>query len=238
MAEGEAKDANLGLRIVVAVLVTTLVGGFDILLARAVAAAHATGDYRETPGEVLSSAVRRVRHTGNDSDTFAVVVSYAYSVDGRPYEGHRYEATESSQSGSWAAETVARLGAGVAVPVYYDAADPSRAVLVRGVNGSDILWPLMLVPFNLMVFGLWSGVWLVGRSLAARRPYIDPAPGPWTWALLAMGLSALVLTAIVAIAFSTHPPLAVVEVAWALVPVLSLAAFVAARLRGARTRIL
>src|SRR5262249_46590298 len=121
MADGEA-NGSLGLRIVVALLMTALVGAFDFWLGRAVAAAHATGGYRETRGTILWSAVRTERpRRHSQQHAYAVAVSYAYSVDARRYQGHRYEATDSSQSGSWAAETVARLGAGVVVPVYYDA---------------------------------------------------------------------------------------------------------------------
>jgi hypothetical protein len=211
----ERATASLGARIVVGVFLTLLVGLFDVFLAKGVVVAWGTRGWVAAEGRILASAVTRsYRHRGRSQK--GVAVSYEYWSQGYRRQGTRYAPNDpGTSSGSWAEDVVAALPPGKAVTVYVDPGDPRQATLKRGVQGGDLLWPLLLVPFNLMVLGVWSGVALVLRARREGRPYVESKTlSPRVAALVTTGVAALVAMIFVAMVFGLEPELSIAAGAW------------------------
>jgi hypothetical protein len=214
---------GLGSRVGVGVVLTLLVGTFDVMLARGVVVAWGTRGYVAAEGRVLSSSVTRSRRRRAQTQ-HGIAISYEYWAQGRRWTGTRYAANDpGTSSGDWAQDLVATLPPGKPVTVYVDPGDPSQAVLEHGVQGGDLMWPLLLVPFNLMVLGVWWGVVLVARANLENRPYTEPKTlSPRVAALVATGVAAMVSMMIVAVGFGLEPDLSVVAVAWVATPLVGL----------------
>jgi hypothetical protein len=102
--------------------------------------ADATTSWPNTKGVILSSKVkeppRSSSGSGRTQATHVPRIRYTYTVNGRKYEGSRH--TIGHVKGKTASEElVARFPKGKIVTVYYDPKDPSQAVLVRGMGGSN-----------------------------------------------------------------------------------------------------
>jgi hypothetical protein len=224
---------GLGSRVSVAVVLTLLVGTFDVLLAQGVVTAWGTRGYVEAEGRILSSAVTRARRVEDQGQ--GIAISYEYWTHGRRWEGTRYAPNDPGRSsGSWAEDLVATLPPGKGVTVYVDPADPSQATLRRGVQGGDLLWPLLLVPFNLMMLGIWWGVVLVLRARRENRPYVEQKTlTPGVSALVATGAAAFVSMFVVAAGFGLEPDLPVVAAAWIATPLVGVLVGLRAQRRSA-----
>ncbi len=127
-------------------------------------------NWRETPCTVLHSQVRT--HSGSDSNTYSVDVLYTYVVDDRRYESNRYQFLGGSSSGyDGKAEIVARYPPGTRTVCYVDPADPTQAVLHRGLSAD--YW-VALVPLVFLLVGA-GGMYGVARSgRMHRRRDINP----------------------------------------------------------------
>lgn len=78
--------------------------------------------------------------TDEDGDTWTPRVAYTYLVNGISYENFTIKFGETSYgSESTAREVLVRYPVGQAVTVYYDPADPDRAVLEPGVSGGSYI---------------------------------------------------------------------------------------------------
>lgn len=128
------------------------------------AAAH----WVETPAQVTASAVRSSR--GDDSTTYRPYIAYAYTVDGREYEGDRYDFWSVSSSGyEGKAAIVREHPVGREIRVYVDPADPALSVIKREA-GWGILFPT-LFPLIFMVVGcsVFVAAARMGRDAAPAR---------------------------------------------------------------------
>lgn len=116
-----------------------------------------------TPCTILHSEVRA--HPGDDSTTYSVDVLYAYRVGGREVKSSRYNFSAGSTSGLEAKQKViARYPEGSAAICYVDPADPTRAVLERGLSRD--LW-IGLLPLIFVAVGA-GGIAFAIRSLPKR----------------------------------------------------------------------
>lgn len=122
-----------------------LAAGFALLGAAVMLAAGVQGirrglrtrSWRRAEGRVVRSGVgRESEATGEGTvDRWRAEVSYRYEAAGRVRDGSAVRADDPGSSSSDRAErTAARYPEGAAVAVYYDPADPDRAVLERGVG--------------------------------------------------------------------------------------------------------
>lgn len=219
-----------GSRVVIAVLVTALVGALDVALGVGAGADWQTRAYARAEGRIVSSAVTTSRV--DDEQHYGLALTYAYDVAGRSFEGRRYAARElSDSSGDWQAELIASLPPGKVVPVYYDPAEPSRAVLIPGLPASDHFWALLLLPFNLLAWLMWSNVASAARARREDRPWSNELR-PLGMGMLGAGAMAFLSLFVVAIGFGLNPPLGVIGGAWAA----TLAAGVIFGLRARRRR--
>jgi hypothetical protein len=104
---------------------------------------------------VLSSQVRT--HHGNHGSTYSVDVLYAYRVNGREYKANRYDFMGGSSSGYAGKQAITRrYPPGAQVICYVDPADPTQAVLERGLTPIMLLGLIPLLFIGAGVFGLRS----------------------------------------------------------------------------------
>jgi hypothetical protein len=148
-------------------------------------------------------------HDGNPHSN--VGIEYGYRVDNQDYKGTRIRYPD-YWNNLGVAEFVAAHPAGEPVTVYYDPDDPADAVLQSGFDGRELYLPLMFLPFNVIMFGLWcltvagfrnrgrgwskpyDGIRMIAAEgkVRIRLPGLSPA---------AAGLFALVVTPIPVVLF-------------------------------------
>lgn len=130
------------------VLIGLGVAGWGVVLLRE---AQASSGWPSVTGRVTD--VRVESNTRKGKTRYKPLVRYEYEVDGRVLAGQRVRIPDMSAtySSRVAAERVYALGA--EVPVWYDPANPERAVLQPGVG-----WQNLLVPAIGAVVGLLGAV--------------------------------------------------------------------------------
>lgn len=104
-------------------------------------------------------------------------------------------------------------------------------MLVPGLPASDHFWALLLLPFNLLAWLLWSNVASAARARREDRPWSNELR-PLGMGMLGPGAMAFLSLFVVAIGFGLNPPLGVIGGAWAA----TLAAGVVFGLRARRRR--
>ena len=78
---------------------------------------------------------RLVENPPVGNGTFRPEFLISYTVDGRVYQAFAYRAVKSSSGWRWPEERVLeRFTVGQEYPCWYDAADPSKVVIVRGFS--------------------------------------------------------------------------------------------------------
>lgn len=119
---------------------------------------EASRGWTRTAGRVVVSQVEEFQGPPEQGyPQFRPELRYQYSVAGRDYEGSDVgvgsAAGAASAEPSWARKELERFPVGTEVAVYYDPADPRRAVLERGVP--PLLPVVAVVGMALLVAGLW-----------------------------------------------------------------------------------
>lgn len=200
---------------------STLVLLFDGYLGWSLWNQVASRSYPRTTGQITHSEV--TRHRGSKGGTtYGVDIWYRYAVNDRFYSGtrFRYNAGSSSDSG-WARKAVAEHRVGSQAQVFYNPGDPQDALLSPGVDGSDLMLVLFLMPFNMIMFGLWAwlGGWLrerIFKPIAGGVRIITNGPrtsirlpeyGALVWCMVAVGGLSFVSIFILALSSGFHPSL-------------------------------
>jgi Protein of unknown function (DUF3592) len=147
-----------------------------------------------TEGRVIASRVeaRRSRPGGDLSNQ--PFVQYEYVVGGRTYRGARVDVGERTP-GSELEAVLARYPVGAAVTVFYDPADPSKALLERTLP-AKAFWAVgclcaLILGAPVVAMLAYSGAvdWLSGRPDGDHAPFVAAAGGFGLAALLmAIGL--------------------------------------------------
>ncbi|MCE5267836.1 MAG: DUF3592 domain-containing protein [Planctomycetaceae bacterium] len=186
--------------------------------------------YSTVAGRITSSRIDA--RSGSRGPLYRAEIKYAYSVAGKRYEGTRYRYGEVSSGGkSAAARVVALYPVGKQIDVRYAPNDPADAVLNAGLEGSDLLLAAFLLPFNLIMVGIWSAT--IG---SIRHRLFRPVAGgakilndgrcvrvrlsPWTPLCIGAAVSgvlAFLSAFVVAFGFGWNPRLDVPIVAWGLI---------------------
>jgi hypothetical protein len=114
--------------------------------------------------EVSSAGIyskgREIDHS--DSPTYAPQIEYTYVVNGLAYRGSRIGFGDVTGTTHRAAVHAAdRFPTGSACTVYYDPADPSKAVLEKKVNNSIGSIVMMLIFILLGLFACGASVWAI-----------------------------------------------------------------------------
>jgi len=144
---------------------STIVILFDSHIGRTLWNQFESRNYPAITGQITHSELTRSRgRKGRTS--YGVAIRYHYVVDDRSLDGtqFRYNANSSSDS-TWAARVVSEHPVGSQTRVFYNPHNPQDAVLATGVDGSDLMLMLFLMPFNIIMLGLWTwlGGWLRER---------------------------------------------------------------------------
>ena len=138
---------------------STLVLFFDGMTGHNLWKQFESSRYPFTMGQVTHSEMT-VHHGKGTS--YGVNIQYRYEVNGHSYSGSRFRyGTTSSDYGS-ALEAVNAHQVSTQTRVYFNPANPEEAVLSPDVEGSDLMLLLFLMPFNMVMVGLWiaTGAWL------------------------------------------------------------------------------
>jgi hypothetical protein len=131
-----------------------LTGVADFFVGRDILRQCATYGFAATEGTITKSEV--TEHRGSKGSTnYRWHLGYTYLVGDQRIEGDRYRFQSSDDRGD-ANKLSERFPVNSRPTVYYDAADPSRAVLLRGLEGRDLFIPMFLMPFNLVALVGWS----------------------------------------------------------------------------------
>jgi hypothetical protein len=198
--------------------------------------------YATTTGIVTHSTVEI-----GDSDgvsTYKPNIKFNYSVAGQEYSGDRYRYGQCASNDRSASQIVAEHPIGKQVAVYYNPSHPDDSLLQPGLEGCDLFLAMFMLPFNLVMFGIW---WAVGRN-AWGRLFASPAGGAKVWddgfqvrvrlsqlqplacAAIATGLLAFGATFVVGFGFGGfHPTMAVMQVVWIVILLGGAAAYVGSR---------
>nr|WP_276315227.1 DUF3592 domain-containing protein [Mesorhizobium jarvisii] len=151
-----------------------------------------------TPGKVISSRVeaREVRSSGAGSDSTDTTemrnfpaITFEYKVGGKKFQSSRYSVKENLGNFE-VRETLAQFPRGAEVTVFYNPADPSKAVIERTMP--DGAFKFMFQLSAGLVIGTAVLVFSIGGVLEAIRPHLPKPQNLGAAALLLfMGLFAL-----------------------------------------------
>jgi hypothetical protein len=122
------------------------------------------------PGTIIGAEIRVTPDSGKEP-SYETVVRYAYTVQGRQYEGTQDDLTWVSSSQELAQAIVARYQVGASVSVYYDPQAPQRALIDRSIRPHHLV--------GLLLFSLLLPLLLAGGLLAILTGLaMLAAPGP------------------------------------------------------------
>jgi hypothetical protein len=125
-----------------------------------------------TPAVVESSRVRS--HSGSDSTTYSIDITYRYEVDGTSYTADRYHFMVGSSSGRAGKQRVVDAHPrGTNITVYVDPKNPTRAIIHRGLT-PDMLFGLIPLAFLLAGIAMLVG----GLKMRPRKAISDAAAAP------------------------------------------------------------
>lgn len=117
--------------------------------------------FETTRGVMLHSKV--VRRSGGDGVSFHAELEYSYEVAGAEYRGSDYRYTMTVNSRRHAKSIVDAHPVDSTIDVFYDPSDPADAVLSPGLKTVDFFLPFFLLPFNLVMLGMFwftCGAWI------------------------------------------------------------------------------
>lgn len=144
-------------------------GLFLFFFARGASQVVAARGWEEVPCEVVSSEVRE--HSGDDSSTYSIEVTYRYRYDGRDFESSRYQFLSGSSSGREGKQRVVdRLPPGGPCVCWVDPENPSEAVLERGFT--SMYW-FALIPLVFVLIGaggVFASIWGYAKSETLMAP--------------------------------------------------------------------
>lgn len=159
---------------------------------------QALSHWLPTPGKIISSRVEarevRVSGVGSDSnDTTEIrnfpAITFEYKVGGKVFRGSRYSVKENLGNFE-VTETLAQFPRGAEVTVFYNPADPSKAVIERTFPEGAFKFMVKLSAG--LVIGALVLVFSVGGILEAIRPHLPEPQNLGAAALLfLMGLFVL-----------------------------------------------
>ena len=159
---------------------------------------QALSHWLPTPGKIISSRVeaREVRSSGVGSDSSDTTemrnfpaITFEYKVGGKKFQSSRYSVKENLGNFE-VPETLAQFPRGAEVTVFYNPADPSKAVIERTMP--DGAFKFMFQLSAGLVIGAAVLVFSVGGLLEAIRPHLPKPQNLGAGALLLfMGLFAL-----------------------------------------------
>lgn len=226
---GGGEAAGIGCLAVFALFWSGLTLAFDGFITKAAFQQIQALHYPTVRGTITSSKVEASEDS--DGTTYRPAIQYTYSVGGKQYQGDRYRYGQMGSGDHSAQEIVARHRAGMQVEVHYAAGDPADAVLKAGLEGCDLFLMMFMLPFNLVMLGLWVAIAGGLRSrlfppVAGGAKVVDDGRtlrvrlSPWRPFYLGVVVSgglAFVLVFVFGFGFGFNAPVEVILVAWGLI---------------------
>lgn len=146
-----------------------IIGFIDYKLGGAFVRQYESGKFQETIGIVTESEIG-IDNSGEGGVSYYPKLRYEYRVVDQLFRGSRYCYSWKFYSYEEAKRIVDSNAQGNRIPVFYDENNPGRSVLVRGVDGSDILPLALLMPFNCIpVFVVYQCLRLKFRNRFVQR---------------------------------------------------------------------
>ena len=103
----------------------------------------------------------------SESVTYSPAIEYSYSVAGKQYRGRRYRFGGVSGGQRNARQIIGAFPVGKNVDVFYSPGDPAMAVLKTGLEGTDLFMAMFLLPFNMVMLGIW---YAIAQGFGRNRP--------------------------------------------------------------------
>lgn len=151
---------------------TGIVGIFDVVISRGIYHQIRATQFVTTRGEIISSEVE----SDHDSDgtTYRPKATFEYDADNQTLLGKTIRHNLTGSSDSYAHEFVANHPVGKKVDVHYDPSNPTDAVLVTGLEGSDLFMLMFMTPFNVIMLGGWYFLFSTIRQLVTPENWVRP----------------------------------------------------------------
>ena len=118
----------------------------DYVIARDALQQWRTSNYLETAGTIRHSKIRIV--SGGEGSSIHIEIHYDYTINDERYTSEVYRFLQRFVGERKARQIIAEFPVGKVVPVYYDSAQPQRAVLCKGLDLQDSTFLFFLIPFN------------------------------------------------------------------------------------------
>jgi hypothetical protein len=136
--------------LLLATIFCTLITAFgDLAVIGATIHQFRSNSFLPAPCQIVSSKLKIVQ--GPRSASYEPRVQYTYSVGGLSYTGHIYTfGSFNNDDSAWAHRAIRDFPAGSQRTCYYDARNPSRAVLLRGLQSGDVFGLMFFTPFNVI----------------------------------------------------------------------------------------
>ncbi len=148
-----------------------LVLGFDGFMGHGIYKQFEAAHYPSAMGAITRSEVKSHR-SSKGATSYNAVIEYSFAVGGRKFAGDkiRFGLSSSTYATVWGLVNAHPVGS--TAPVFYKESNPRESLLAPGVQGSDLMGPLFMTPFNMVMFGFWMGIggWL-------RRHWFKPVAG-------------------------------------------------------------
>lgn len=189
---------------------------------------------RAFPTTIATITRSEITYRSGRGGSTGIDIRYTFEHGGRRYVGdnYRYGGNMSSSDRAWADEAIVRFPNGSKVPVHFNPDEPTDSVLLPGVDGTQLVLLLFLMPFNMMMVAMWwAGLqWLFGWGqvepnratwweehggfLRVRVPHVFPVAG----GLAALSVLSFLSTFVVLFgAGGFHPSVTLVSIVWSLV---------------------
>jgi hypothetical protein len=112
-----------------------------------------TRSFQPVEGQI--DAIEKTVAHGSDGDSYGIEVQYHYTVKGTRYSSTRLRFGALSFSDGWADSILKRFPNGHPATVYYNPRHPAEAVLLQGIQSSDLYLLLFMTPFVLAGALFW-----------------------------------------------------------------------------------
>lgn len=177
MAKNRAsRNAPFGVLVIFGLFWSGMTLMFDGILARNAIHQLRTLTYSTTQGFVTHTDLECISDDEGGS-YYRPIIKYTYSVAGQEYKGERRRYDEEGFGPRTAQRMVDAYPVGRPVEVHYAPYDPAEAVLHVGLEGIDFFHAMFMLPFNLVMLGLW----IAGFGKVYYRLYRPRAGGARIW---------------------------------------------------------
>lgn len=200
-----------------------IVGMFDYFVLGGVVRQLGTLNYQPVNAVIRTSEVTTSRDSKGKT-TYRPRVTFAYSVNEIEYLADKISYSVPLSSVGGANETVARYPSGSQTTAYVSLDDPQAAVLQKGLEPTDLLLIMFLLPFNMIGIAMLVALVPLGRhkntggveiveNLREIRARLNPNT-PWIAVAAALGCGSFAGIFVVFLGSRIFPMSAMIAVTW------------------------